>query len=390
MTVRTEAYFNALSGAGAVTETVFDDLCDSVVFIVEASTGAALIPSGTTAQRPGTPAAGHIRFNSETGELEWYDGSAWQSSTVNWEESGSVFRPTADNTNDIGDTTHAVRTIYVGTSIEVGHDSDSTLTRSAAGKLAVEGNVIYNAGGTDVALADGGTGASLADPGADRIMFWDDSAGAVTWLTAGSGLTITDTTITAASGAAGTDTQVQFNDGGTNLGGDAGLVYNKTSNALTCSDSIYSQGGAGATRVSIGNTAGVGLGVSLGSGGGVNWDASDANPVNGNGSIAIRADAAGVLAQRFGTTAQTFRVYGTFTDTSNYERMALKTNAGASVEILAETAGTGADNLDVILTPSGSGNVKFGSHTAIGGESVSGYITIKDSGGTLRKLAVVS
>jgi hypothetical protein len=38
---------------------------------------------------------------------------------------------------------------------------------------------VYRAGGTDVALADGGTGASLADPNIDRIMMWDDSAGAV-------------------------------------------------------------------------------------------------------------------------------------------------------------------------------------------------------------------
>ena len=33
--------------------------------------------------------------------------------------------------------------------------------------------------------------------------------------------------------AAGSDTQVQFNDGGTNFGGDSGLVFNKTSNLLT-------------------------------------------------------------------------------------------------------------------------------------------------------------
>lgn len=59
----------------------------------------------------------------------------------------------------------------------------------------------YAPGGTDVALADGGTGATLADPGADRIMFWDDSAGAVDWLTAGTGLTITGTTIAASGGA---------------------------------------------------------------------------------------------------------------------------------------------------------------------------------------------
>jgi hypothetical protein len=58
---------------------------------------------------------------------------------------------------------------------------------------------LYVAGGTDVALADGGTGASLADPNADRIMFWDDSAGAVTWLAPGSGLTISGTDITSSA-----------------------------------------------------------------------------------------------------------------------------------------------------------------------------------------------
>lgn len=63
----------------------------------------------------------------------------------------------------------------------------------------------YQPGGTDVALADGGTGASLADPGADRILFWDDSASAVTWLQAGTGITITDTTITASASAPALD-----------------------------------------------------------------------------------------------------------------------------------------------------------------------------------------
>jgi len=46
-----------------------------------------------------------------------------------------------------------------------------------------------------LALANGGTGASLADPGADRIMFWDDSGSAVTWLTPSANLPITGTTI---------------------------------------------------------------------------------------------------------------------------------------------------------------------------------------------------
>jgi len=48
------------------------------------------------------------------------------------------------------------------TGIELGHASDTTLTRTSAGNIAVEGNAIYRAGGTDVPVADGGTGASNA------------------------------------------------------------------------------------------------------------------------------------------------------------------------------------------------------------------------------------
>lgn len=62
--------------------------------------------------------------------------------------------------------------------------------------ITIGGAAIYRASGADVSLADGGTGASLADPGADRIMFWDDSANQVTWLEVGGGLSINDTTIT--------------------------------------------------------------------------------------------------------------------------------------------------------------------------------------------------
>lgn len=87
------------------------------------------------------------------------------------------------------------------TTIELGHASDTTLSRASAGNVQVEGNILYRAGGTDVPLADGGTGASLADPNADRIMFWDDSAGAVTWLEVSTGLSISGTQLTATGGA---------------------------------------------------------------------------------------------------------------------------------------------------------------------------------------------
>ena len=46
------------------------------------------------------------------------------------------------------------------TGIELGHASDTTLTRASSGDVNIEGNIVYRAGGTDVPVADGGTGAS--------------------------------------------------------------------------------------------------------------------------------------------------------------------------------------------------------------------------------------
>lgn len=75
-------------------------------------------------------------------------------------------------------------------------NASGTLNDSGTGTIIVRGNTYYP-GGTDVALADGGTGTSLADPNADRIMFWDDSAGVIDWLIPGTGLVITNKTIDA-------------------------------------------------------------------------------------------------------------------------------------------------------------------------------------------------
>jgi hypothetical protein len=48
------------------------------------------------------------------------------------------------------------------TAINLGHASDTTIARSAAGDITIEGNAVYRAGGTDVPVADGGTGSSTA------------------------------------------------------------------------------------------------------------------------------------------------------------------------------------------------------------------------------------
>jgi hypothetical protein len=47
-------------------------------------------------------------------------------------------------------------------------------------------------------------------------------------------------------------------------------------------------------------------------------------------------------------------------------------------------------NQDVRFLPIGTGKVRFGTHAALGGASLSGYIEIKDAAGNTRKLGVVS
>ena len=41
------------------------------------TTGSAVLPSGTEAQRDGSPSAGYIRFNSDASSFEGYNGTAW-------------------------------------------------------------------------------------------------------------------------------------------------------------------------------------------------------------------------------------------------------------------------------------------------------------------------
>jgi len=51
----------------------------SIVVGQTSTTGSATLPSGTTVQRDGTPSAGYMRFNSEEGSFEGYNGSEWGS-----------------------------------------------------------------------------------------------------------------------------------------------------------------------------------------------------------------------------------------------------------------------------------------------------------------------
>jgi hypothetical protein len=131
-------------------------------------------------------------------------------------------------------------------------------------------------------------------------------------------------------------------------GNTARMVYNNYG--------IYfgQDNGADTAVVLYSNTASI-VRLGMPSQGAFSWSNSS---TNGGGvvDVQLQRDAASVLASRVTTTAQTFRNYRTYTDASNYERLALQSGAGY-FEVAAETAGTGTDDLDLRLTAAGTGKV---------------------------------
>ena len=123
---------------------------------------------------------------------------------------------------------------------------------------------------------------------------------------------------------------------------------------------------AGATVGTNGTAAGAELSVrSVGSFG---W--SSTTMATGGIDLKLYRDAAYTLAQRHGTNAQTFNIYNTYTDASNYERGFMKWNAN-TLEIGTEAGGTGTAR-NITLNPAG-GVVRL--PTGSGEFTVSGYGT---------------
>lgn len=208
--------------SAATHETALDKLTKAVQQVKEITDRSLKLPisnqSITTQTSPIT--AGYILGVNDAGTaLEW--------KTPADVASGATISTFGASLVDDADASEARTTLGLG-----------SMSTQSSSSVSITGGTV--SGITDIALADGGTGASLTDPNADRIMFWDDSAGQVTWLTAGTGLTITDTTIDV-SGASGTpggsNTHVQFNNSSA-FGGDSGFVYSGSGGAQLTSNLI--------------------------------------------------------------------------------------------------------------------------------------------------------
>lgn len=167
----------------------------------------------------------------------------YQNNTAAWGvNTDKHWRPyDGNNTQDIGTSVVKPRTLYLGTSLDLGNSSSLT------GEL-----VLRNATNSNTTtIKAGAAGANLVftlpttDGDANQVLTTDGS-GVLSWATVSGGAT-----------PGGSDTQVQFNDGGSALGGDAGFTYNKTTNTATVEQ--LNLGTAGSARGILrlrGNTSG--------------------------------------------------------------------------------------------------------------------------------------
>jgi hypothetical protein len=91
--------------------------------VITAATGSEILPVGTTAERDASPQAGYIRFNSDTGQFEGYNGTIWTAvgggnatNTGLWENSQDI---TTDYSITVGNNAMSAGPITIDSGVDV-------------------------------------------------------------------------------------------------------------------------------------------------------------------------------------------------------------------------------------------------------------------------------
>jgi|9_EtaG_2_1085328.scaffolds.fasta_scaffold09201_3 hypothetical protein len=146
--------------------------------ILMTGTGAIDIAAGTTAQRPGSPNSGMIRFNTTTTSYEGYNGSSWGElggggiSNVVEDTSPQLGGDLQSNGNDIDFADNDKAIFGTGSDLEIYHDgSNSYLKEVGTGSLLIWST------GSEIKLLGGSGGETLADFNVDGAveLYYDNS-----------------------------------------------------------------------------------------------------------------------------------------------------------------------------------------------------------------------
>lgn len=335
---------NATWETVSVTPTAISDQANS-------STGYLDLPSGTTAQRPGSPNAGMVRFNTTTGEPEWYDpGGSGQwlgfSKGPNYvveflvvAGGGAGSSHYAGNYEGGGGGAGG----YIASSLTIASLTNYTITvgaggASAAGLGSNSGSNSAGLGQTAIGGGKGGAGTqSGSSGGSGGGSGWISNAARDAGTGGGSG--------TAGQGNAGGPAGGSLNGGGGGGGagaaGQAGALGGNGGNGSTWLNGVTYAGGGSGSRHGSGSTEGGGVAgtggggtgspasasntatsgtANTGGGGGGNWESSASTPAGngGSGVVIIRYAGSqratgGTVTTTGGYTYHTFTTSGTFT-----------------------------------------------------------------------------
>ena len=249
-------------GGGGTTPSAVSDQANT-------STGYFDLPTGTTAQRPGTVTAGAIRFNTETNYLEMYSGTAW----INLQYVGLM---TATSSGATVTTSGNYKTLtYTST-------GSFTLLEAPTGSI-IEVLLVGGGGGGGTGYGGGGGAGGYYYNSALSM-----SAGTYPIVIGAGG---TNSVGSLAVGTSGSDTT--FNSISA-IGGGGGGEYNSTSVAKAGNGG--SGGGAGGSGTLSAN---IGTGTSgQGNNGGVAAGSSVTNAIGGGGggAGAVGSAASGTVA----------------------------------------------------------------------------------------------
>ena len=127
------------------------------------NTGAAIIPTGTTGNRPGTPVEGHFRRNSELGQWEGYDGSQWSGiGGVSLDAAQTLSNKTLVTTEVSGalDFTDAVASLSVQSVSSITFDADGILAGSYKAGSIIDTDLTLGANSVPVKAALNATGSA--------------------------------------------------------------------------------------------------------------------------------------------------------------------------------------------------------------------------------------